>query len=75
MANYEAFIRMLKAANIAYDVRDTELGREVSISSCAGDANCGNGGLYTTFTFNIDNELDSVGIWEGAPPKAVLKAA
>lgn len=74
MGNYEGFLRMLNAANIVHTRVVTETGTEVSVRSCQGETNTGNCGLYTTFSFNLDGELESVGVWEGKPPVS-LKVA
>lgn len=71
MGNYEYVLRILNGANIAYTTRKVGTGIEVSVASCAGANNNGADGLYTTWCFNEYGELESVGVWEGAPPKAL----
>ena len=74
MGNYEALLRMLNAANVTFSCRTTETGKEVYVRSCTGERNEGVSGLYTAFCFNLDGDLESVGVWRGEPPRA-LKAA
>lgn len=71
--DYERFVRMLHAANIKHTIRRSSGVHEVSVASCSGEQNSGHDGLYTTFVFNAEGDLESVGVWEGSPP--VVKAA
>lgn len=66
MKNYEQFIRMLRAANIAFTAKPDGAGTIVNLSAASGPSNEGYGGLYTSFRFNEHGELDTVGVWEEA---------
>jgi hypothetical protein len=72
MSAYEGFLRMLRAANISFEYEPNDQGTTVLICATKGERNVGYSGLYTSFTFNEDGELDSVGSWS-KPPSGVVK--
>lgn len=63
---YKAFIQALEAAGIKYTLAFEGNARIVYIRAMAGPCNEGIGGLYSTWVFNSDGELEAAGTWEAS---------
>ena len=64
LTDYRRIIKMLNKAGVAYVPTELPDGSvRLNVHACMGQGNEGEGGLYTSFIFNEDGSLASMGTW------------